>query len=499
VSERPLALIVDDEADLRTLMRLTLMRMGIDCELAASVAEARRWLGRQRFDLCLTDMNLPDGSGLELVAQITDTYPELPVAMITAYGSMDIAIDALKAGAFDFVSKPIEQSRLRELVERALLVNQPTALTTPNGHLSEQALIGQSAVMQQLRTLLVKLARSQAPVYISGESGTGKEVVARLIHQLGPRSSGPFVPVNCGAIPAELMESEFFGHKKGSFTGATEDKQGLFQSANGGTLFLDEVADLPLAMQVKLLRAIQEKKVRQIGTQAEISVDIRLLSATHKELQRMVDAGHFRQDLFYRINVIEAALPALRERGGDVLLLADAFLGRLCTEWAIDRPTLSMASQQLLRRYTFPGNVRELQNTLERALTLCEGQTIEPEHLLLDLRRGAQAIDEQSHFEEDEFPILEPEPPQPANKPLIKVLSTEPLQHLCLSQLPEEGLESYLQNIERTLILLALEKSLWNRTAAAKRLGMSFRSLRYRLKKLGLGEDSDTEDPITTD
>jgi two-component system response regulator PilR (NtrC family) len=501
VSERPLALIVDDEADLRTLMRLTLMRMGIDCELAASVHDAKRWLSQQRFDLCLTDMNLPDGSGLELVADIAERYPELPVAMITAYGSMDIAIDALKAGAFDFVSKPIEQARLRELVERALLVNQPATLATSSSQLSEQTLIGQSVVMQQLRTMLIKLSRSQAPVYISGESGTGKEVVARLIHQLGPRSSGPFVPVNCGAIPAELMESEFFGHKKGSFTGATEDKQGLFQSANGGTLFLDEVADLPLAMQVKLLRAIQEKKVRQIGTQTEISVDIRLLSATHKDLQRMVDAGHFRQDLFYRINVIEAALPALRERGHDVLLLADAFLGRLCTDWGIDRPTLSAAAQQMLRRYAFPGNVRELQNTLERALTLCEGPTIEPEHLLLDLRRGQLLPDEPTPAwsDDDEFPVLNTDPhPDPTAKiSPSKASDPHPLQHICLTQLPEEGLEHYLQQIERSLILLALEKSLWNRTAAAKRLGMSFRSLRYRLKKLGLGEeDNDADEPV---
>lgn len=509
MSDRPLALIVDDEADLRTLMRLTLMRMGVDCELAATLKDARRLLDKQRFDLCLTDMNLPDGSGLSLVQQISSEYPDLPVAMITAYGSMDIAIDALKAGAFDFVSKPIEQARLRELVERALLVNQPIAVTCQSSKLSEQTLIGQSEVMQQLRQMLIKLSRSQAPVYISGESGTGKEVVARLIHQLGPRSSGPFVPVNCGAIPAELMESEFFGHKKGSFTGATEDKQGLFQSAHGGTLFLDEVADLPLAMQVKLLRAIQEKKVRPIGTQNEIPVDIRLLSATHKNLEQMVNAGHFRQDLFYRINVIEAALPPLRERGQDILLLTDTFLGRLCTEWDIERPMLSKPAQQLLLRYPFPGNVRELQNTLERALTLCEGVIIEPEHLQLDLRR-VQSQPDISSIEDDDFPLLA-DSSDDSSLSLVNINQTSTISNrtssaiaqmqdspapptIQLDQLPEQGLEAYLQDIERHLILLALDKSHWNRTAAAKKLGMSFRSLRYRLKKLELGEDNDGDE-----
>lgn len=505
---RQLALIVDDEEDLRTLMRLSLMRMGIDCLLAQNLAEARQLLSGQHFDICLTDLNLPDGSGLQLVQQIAEQHPDLPVAVITAYGSMDLAIDALKAGAFDFVSKPVDMPRLKELVEHALQVHRSATASPAGDSMSEQRLIGQSSVMQQLRTMLHKLARSQAPVYISGESGTGKEVVASLIHQLGPRSQAAFVPVNCGAIPAELMESEFFGHKKGSFTGATEDKKGLFQSANGGTLFLDEVADLPLSMQVKLLRAIQEKKVRPIGGQQEIAVDVRLLSATHKNLQKMVDSGLFRQDLFYRINVIELSLPPLREREGDVLLLADSLLKRLCQDWNISAPKLSAAAQAVIAQYNFPGNVRELQNTLERALTLCEGDLILPEHLQLQLpnpSKPSQAIS----FDEDDFPILqldhEPQKAtsghsttsdlssRPAN--LIAMPSEPPYSVGQPLSLPAEGLELYLQNLEKQMILRALEQSHWNRTAAAKKLGMSFRSLRYRLKKLGLGEDDDPTEP----
>lgn len=463
---RPLILIVDDEADLRTLMRLALTRMGLDTELAQDLREARALLQQHSFDLCLTDLNLPDGSGLTLVQQIVEQQPQLPVAVITAYGSMDTAIEALKAGAFDFVSKPIELPRLRELVNRALQLKQSVSEPEQHPQLSQQ-LLGQSSAMQQLRAMLTKLARSQAPVYISGESGTGKEVVARLIHQLGPRSNGPFVPVNCGAIPTELMESEFFGHKKGSFTGATEDKQGLFQSAQGGTLFLDEVADLPLSMQVKLLRAIQEKKIRPIGGQQEIAVDLRILSATHKNLAQMVDAGHFRQDLYYRINVIELKIPPLRDRDGDVLILAEAFLQKLAQDWQMTPPVLSAAARQQLQAYGFPGNVRELQNTLERALTLCEGDTILPEHLQLDTGRSL-----------------------PSGSAAAGDLPTLP------HGLPPEGLEAYLQNIEKQLLMRALELSHWNRTAAAKKLGMSFRSLRYRLKKLGLddpGDDSEEE------
>ncbi len=488
---RPIALIVDDEEDLLTLMRLTLLRMGVDTETAATLKDAERWLKRQSFDFCLTDLNLPDGSGLSLVSQVAADFPDMPIAVITAYGSMDVAIDALKKGAFDFVSKPVELARLRTLVERALQVNAPSPAADKDAQLSENLLIGKAPVMQMLRTTLTKLARSQAPVYISGESGTGKEVVARLIHLLSPRSSGPFIPVNCGAIPAELMESEFFGHKKGSFTGASEDKLGLFQSAHGGTLFLDEVADLPLTMQVKLLRAIQEKKVRPIGTQTEVSVDIRLLSATHKNLQAQVNAGGFRQDLFYRINVIDVQVPPLRERGDDILLLADTFLQRLCTDWGIASPKLSKAAQQQLLSYSFPGNVRELQNTLERALTLCDDGIIMPEHLKLNAAHQSADSALSASYDHASFeraglkqPLGEGQTGTPAS--LVAVPS--------LKNLPPQGLEVYLQDIERHIIQQALDASLWNRTAAAKKLGMSFRSLRYRLKKLGLGTDLDKDD-----
>jgi len=486
---RPIALIVDDEEDLLILMRMTLLRMGIDAETAGTLKDAQNWLKRQNFDFCLTDLNLPDGSGLTLVSDVVRDYPSMPIAVITAYGSMDVAIDALKKGAFDFVSKPVELARIRSLVERALQVNAPSPAANAEAQLSENLLIGKAPVMQALRTTLTKLARSQAPVYISGESGTGKEVVARLIHLLSPRSSGAFIPVNCGAIPAELMESEFFGHKKGSFTGASEDKLGLFQSAHGGTLFLDEVADLPLAMQVKLLRAIQEKKVRPIGAQTEVSVDIRLLSATHKNLQAQVNAGGFRQDLFYRINVIEVQVPPLRDRGDDILLLANTFLQRLCTDWGIAPPELSKAAQQQLLSYAFPGNVRELQNTLERALTLCDDGVILPEHLKLN---NAHQLDHLFvHQTTDARMRLSENTPIPSSNTLVaNVLNTVP----SLKNLPSQGLEIYLQEIERHIIQQALDASLWNRTAAAKKLGMSFRSLRYRLKKLGLGADLDADD-----
>lgn len=476
---RPLALIVDDEEDLRVLMRMTLKRMNIDCYVADSLHQAQQLLKKTRFDVCLTDLNLPDGSGLQLVQSISQNYPQLPVAVITAYGSMDIAIDALKAGAFDFVSKPIDMPRLKSLIEQALKVNTQQKIVSSG--IEDQKLLGQSPVMQQLKATLHKLARSQAPVYISGESGTGKEVAARLIHLLGPRNNGPFIPVNCGAIPGELMESEFFGHKKGSFTGATEDKVGLFQSAQGGTLFLDEVADLPLSMQVKLLRAIQEKKIRPIGTQQEISVDIRLLSATHKNLQNLVQQGLFRQDLYYRIHVIEVNMPPLRERGTDILLLAQRFIEKICQEWGMAQPVLSSAAQQALMHYSFPGNVRELHNILERALTLSDGQEILPDSL--QLPQASQ-----------QFPISPSASGQTTHEPPLLTDVSSPMPRQEAKSLPSEGLEHYLEDIEKQLILQALESSYWNRTVAAKKLGMTFRSLRYRLKKFGLDSDNDDED-----
>ncbi len=442
---RQRALIVDDEPDIRELLEITLGRMKLDTRSARNLKEARDWLAREAFDLCLTDMRLPDGTGLELVQYIQQRHPLVPVAMITAYGSLDTAVNALKAGAFDFLTKPVDLGRLRELVNTALRLSTPDGEEPP----VDGRLLGQSPPMTALRKQIQKLARSQAPVYISGESGSGKELVARLIHEQGPRAERPFVPVNCGAIPSELMESEFFGHRKGSFTGAVEDKQGLFQAANGGTLFLDEVADLPLPMQVKLLRAIQEKAVRAVGGQQEVVVDVRILSATHKDLAAEVAAGRFRQDLYYRLNVIELSVPPLRERREDIPLLAEAMLKRLAQQSGLPAATLAPEALDKLKCYRFPGNVRELENMLERAYTLCEDDQIQARDLRLAEASGGAEAGEAS-----------------------------------LAQI--DNLEDYLEDIERKLIMQALEETRWNRTAAAQRLGLTFRSMRYRLKKLGI-------------
>jgi len=455
---RPLALVVDDEPDIRELLEITLGRMDIDARSAESVEEACKWLRKETFQLCLTDMNLPDGSGIGLVQTIQREYPRLPVAVITAYGSMEAAVAALKAGAFDFVSKPVELPRLRELVNTALRLRQDDPEFPDDGRL-----LGHSPAVRELKEKIQKLARSQAPVYISGESGSGKELVARLIHELGPRAGQPFIPVNCGAIPTELMESEFFGHRKGSFTGATGDKQGLFQAACEGTLFLDEVADLPLPMQVKLLRAIQEKSVRPVGSPKEVPVNVRIVSATHRDLAEEVAAGRFRQDLFYRINVIQLKVPPLRERGDDILHLAQTFLKKLSGDWGMDEPVLSDAARTALRNYGFPGNVRELQNILERALTLCDHGSILPEHLQL---------------------------PEHGTLPDSRDADHAP----ALAENHGGSLEDYLFEIEKNAILKALEETRWNRTAAARKLGMTFRSLRYRLKKMGLDDDSADEE-----
>ena len=443
------ALIVDDEPDIRELLEITLGRMKLDTRCARNVKEAREWLAREPFDLCLTDMRLPDGTGLELVQLIQQRYPQTPVAMITAYGSLDTAINALKGGAFDFLTKPVDLARLRELVGTALRLRTPQE---PDEGSVDSRLLGDSPPMRALRKQIAKLSRSQAPVYISGESGSGKELVARLIHELGPRTERPFVPVNCGAIPSELMESEFFGHRKGSFTGAVEDKPGLFKAADGGTLFLDEVADLPLPMQVKLLRAIQEKAVRAVGGQQEIAVDVRILSATHKDLAGEVAAGRFRQDLYYRLNVIELSVPPLRERREDIALLAERALQRLGAECGLEPARLSPEALEKLKNYRFPGNVRELENMLERAYTLCEDDTIQAS----DLRLGDA----------------------PA------VAGSGDAAGGNLAQI--DDLEDFLEGIERQAIMQALEETRWNRTAAAQRLGLSFRSMRYRLKKLGI-------------
>ncbi|MBT9570301.1 MAG: sigma-54-dependent Fis family transcriptional regulator [Pseudomonas umsongensis] len=442
MSPRKKVLVVDDEPDIRELLEITLGRMKLDTYSARNVGEALALLQRETFDLCLTDMRLPDGSGLELVQHIQQRYPQIPVAMITAYGNLDTAINALKAGAFDFLTKPVDLTRLRKLVTSALLLPAP-------GTTIDRRLLGDSPPMRNLRQQIDKLARSQAPVYISGESGSGKELVARLIHERGPRANQPFVPVNCGAIPTELMESEFFGHRKGSFSGAIEDKPGLFQAAHGGTLFLDEVADLPLPMQVKLLRAIQEKAVRSVGGQQERVVDVRILCATHKDLGAEVAGERFRQDLYYRLNVIELRVPPLRERRDDIEPLACHVLKRLAADTGQPAAKLHPNALDALKNYRFPGNVRELENMLERAHTLCENNRIEAS----DLR-----LAEGNCSAEGGVPDL--------------------------TQI--DNLEAYLENVERQLLLQALEETRWNRTAAAQRLNLSFRSMRYRLKKLGL-------------
>ncbi len=453
----PRCLIVDDEPDIRELLTITLERMNIECRAAENLEEARQLLARQTFELCLTDMKLPDGDGIDLVTHIQKNYSDTPVAIITAYGSMESAIASLKAGAFDYLTKPVDLQNLRNIVTSALQLTSADRKSA-----SSVNLVGDSPAIRELRATVDKLARSQAPIYISGESGTGKELVARLIHGKGPRAAHPFVPVNCGAIPGELMESEFFGHKKGSFTGAVTDKIGLFQAAHNGTLFLDEVADLPLNMQVKLLRAIQEKQIRPVGAHKEVPVDVRILSATHKDLGDMVNQGHFRQDLFYRINVIELQVPPLRERVEDIPLLVDSILKRLATSNAPDPlqvkiPVMTDRALQNLKKYTFPGNVRELENILERAMTLCENNKIQLEDLQL---------------------------PEPGNLSQATSAIGNPKS-------VGNSLDPMLDNVEKETILHALEQTRWNKTKAAKLLGISFGALRYRLQKLELDKEGD--------
>ena len=433
---KPLALVIDDEPDICELLSLTLRRMDIDTAIAGDVKSAKAQLSGKRFDICLTDMRLPDGDGLELVEWMQEHSSGVPVAVITAHGNVETAVQALKLGAFDFISKPVDLQNLRNIVENALKLDQAQP-----GETSQ--LLGESPAMQELGNLVERVARSQAPVHISGESGTGKELVARLIHDSGPRADNPFVPVNCGAIPSELMESEFFGHRKGSFTGAVANKVGLVQTADSGTLFLDEIADLPLSMQVKLLRVIQEQTIRPVGSSEEQSVDVRILSATHKVLSEMVASGEFREDLYYRINVIELHVPSLRERGDDILMLAGHILARLGSS----SDALDASARATLRSYDFPGNVRELENMLERAVTLCASGTISESDLAV--RTGS---------------------------------------------LPEAGrvaatstrLGDQVEDVQRQAIVEALQQTRYNKTAAAKLLGLTFRQLRYRIKKLGI-------------
>jgi two-component system response regulator PilR (NtrC family) len=451
-------LIVDDEPDLVELVTLTLERMNLASAAAGDLATARRMLGERHYDLCLADMRLPDGDGLDLVAWIQQHHPQLPVAVITAHGNVETAVRALKAGAFDFVSKPLDLGVLRRLVSVAIRLGAPDAGTT--GVHAAPRLLGSSPAMDTLRAMIARVARSQAPVHISGESGTGKELVARLIHESGARREGPFIPVKCGAIPTELMESELFGHRRGSFTGAVADKLGLVQSAEGGTLFLDEVADLPLHMQVKLLRVIQEKTVRPIGEQREQPIDVRVLSATHKSLAALVAAGRFREDLYYRINVIELHVPALREHPEDIPELAAALLLRLGRRLGNAAPALGSEALAALQGYAFPGNVRELENILERALTLCAGDRIGVNDLQL---RAAAAG---------------------ASSPGAAAVSTEAA--LAATVPGPTDLSGQLEHIERDAILKALEQTRYNKTAAARLLGMTFRALRYKIKKLGI-------------
>jgi len=437
-------LVVDDEADIRELLDLTLARMGLLADCAGSLAEARRLLASQRYQLCLTDMRLPDGDGLALVRHIAETVADLPVAVITAHGSAENAVSALKAGAFDYISKPVSLDQLRGLVKSAL--DLPG--TGPASDIDDDSgLFGESPAIDQVRKLIDRVARSQAPVHITGESGSGKELAARLIHALGARRERAFVPVNCGALPENLMESEFFGYRKGAFTGAVDDRQGFFQAADGGTLFLDEVAELPLPMQVKLLRVIQEKRVRQVGATTEESVDVRIICATHQDLKLLVEQGRFRQDLFYRLNVIELRMPALRECREDIPSLAQHILNRLARAADQAPPPLTDAALAALQGYPFPGNVRELENVLERALALMTGDRIDADDL-----------------------------------------------NLAPAQLPGNvsaavgSLQDHLDQVERQAIVEALRQSNDNRTAAARLLGVTFRSLRYRMARLGMNE-----------
>jgi two-component system response regulator PilR (NtrC family) len=448
---KPSVLIVDDEPDICELLSITLERMELNPRTANTLVAAQRLLKTERFDLCLTDMQLPDGNGLELVEWMQQYTPTVPVAVITAHGNMETAVRALKVGAFDFVSKPLDLAGLRKLVVAAIklsdTIDGDTSVFGPR-------LLGASAAMQHMREMIGRVARSQAPVHIFGESGTGKELVAKLIHESGPRRDNPFVPVNCGAIPTELMESELFGHKRGSFTGAVSDKKGLIQSAEGGTLFLDEIADLPLHMQVKLLRVIQEKAVRPVGEQLEVAIDVRILSATHKNLAQLVAEGKFREDLFYRVNVIELRVPSLRERPEDISELAESVLRRLGRRMKITPPMLGKDALTALERYAFPGNVRELENILERAITLTTGGEISAADIQL--------------------------------RSTVLAATGAPRTDAGDASLAGGALGDHLEDIERDAIVRALEQSRYNKTAAAKVLGMSFRALRYRIKKLGI-------------
>lgn len=439
------ALIVDDEPDLCQLAEITLNRMGIDTISAHNITNAKRILSEHEFNLCLTDMNLPDGNGIDLVKHIQETYSHIPVAVITAYGNMESAVTALKAGAFDFISKPVDLTVLRSLVESSLKLKVSTNVDT-----SGNTIIGDSIEIKNLNKQLTKLARSQAPIFIHGESGTGKELAARQIHLQSSRADQPFIPVNCGAIPSELMESELFGHVKGSFTGATNDKAGLFMSANNGTLFLDEIAELPLHMQVKLLRALQEKSIKPVGAHSEINIDVRILSASHQNLNDLVKAGEFRQDLYYRINVIELQIPSLRQRKSDIPLLAEYFIKKIQTRMQLDSDFyFNEQALEKLCSYNYPGNIRELENIIERALALAEDDELTAKAINLPNEESQQDITS---------------------------------EHAAITTRKHQNLSDH----EREAIIDALDETRWNQAAAARLLGLTPRQLRYRIKKLNI-------------
>jgi len=464
---KPVALIIDDEQDLLSLLSITLRRMGVESVKAGNVAEAMTQLGKRSYDLCLTDLRLPDGSGMDIVKHIQENHSEIPVAVITAFGDPKTAVEALKLGAFDYIAKPIEVDQLKAIIETSIRLSETE--TTPD---TKRSLLGESELMQKIRALINKVARNQAPVHINGETGTGKELIARLIHDNGPRATNPFIAVNCGAIPRELMESEFFGHKKGSFTGAFSDKKGLFEAANGGTLFLDEIADLPSDLQVKLLRTIQERTVRPVGEVAEKPIDVRLISATHKNLQEMIENGQFREDLYYRVNVIPINAPSLRERPVDIPVLAAHFTKLISSKSGIDTPTLSADAMKLLASHSFPGNVRELENLLERTLALHDGDMITAADLDLIPGSGSASSVAVPAGQHDGIPD---------DIPIESETPGEGTQTLDQMALP---IDEHLSNIEKALIVDALEKSGGNITKAASLLGTTFRSLRYKIKKL---------------
>jgi len=464
-------LVIDDEPDIRQLLSITLSRMGLTAYCAENVEQAYENLKQHTFQLCITDLRLPDGSGLEIVKHITKKHARTPVIVITAHGSMDIAIDAMKLGAFDFINKPVDLQNLRQLITNA---------TTTN--LSEERkaiddIIGVSPPIQLLKQKIEQVSRSQAPIFITGESGSGKEVAARAIHKSSIRKDQPFIAINCGAIPKELMESEFFGHKKGSFTGAHQDKQGLFQAAHGGTLFLDEIADLPLEMQVKLLRVIQEKSIRPIGSQSELPVDVRIISATHQNLLNAVANGNFRSDLYYRVNVIEVLVPPLREKPEDIALLSNFILEKISHQNHQTKNHINNDALQKLQTYTFPGNIRELENILERACALAEDNNISAEHLLLTEPVGITTADVSTMTE---------------NRSVVdEVRDITEQKNDRLFDPNKETIDEHLEKIEKNILLNVLNSHRWNRTSAAKKLGISFRSLRYRLKKLKIDIDNE--------